>query len=154
MYLLSLVMFLAVLPLASIGLDHFVFRSSLPLFFLVGKWFAFWAVGIRLFLAGLRQLLQPRFTAEKIFGLTTDEPLPIVRELGIANFSMGILGILTLAKPAFLASIALLAAIFYGVAGLRHLTDPHKNLLQNAAMLTDLFASLVLIAYLVFAGLR
>jgi hypothetical protein len=32
---------------------------------LVGKWFVFWAaVGVRLGLAGLRQILQPSFTAE------------------------------------------------------------------------------------------
>ena len=32
---------------------------------LVGKWFVFWTVGIQLFLAGLRQIVQPRYTAEQ-----------------------------------------------------------------------------------------
>ena len=30
---------------------------------LVGKWFVFWAVGARLFIAGIRQVIQPAFTA-------------------------------------------------------------------------------------------
>jgi hypothetical protein len=47
---------------------------------------------VRLLLAGLRQYFQPSFTAEQIFGIKTKEPLPIVRELGKANFSLGATG--------------------------------------------------------------
>lgn len=37
-------------------------RHPGPVWPLVGKWFVFWS-------AGLRQMLQPRYTAEKILGL-------------------------------------------------------------------------------------
>ena len=34
---------------------------------LIGKWFLFWAAGVRLMLAAFRQLFQPEFTARQIF---------------------------------------------------------------------------------------
>jgi len=154
MYLLAVAFLLAVLPITSIGLDHFLFHPSVPVALLVGKWFVFWAAGVRLFLAGLRQFLQPRFTSEKIFGLNSNDALPIVRELGVANFSTGTVGMLSLVKPSFVAPIAIVAAIFYGIAGIRHLTDKGKNLNQTTAMITDIYISVVFIAYIGYVGLR
>jgi formylmethanofuran dehydrogenase subunit B len=43
-----------------------------------------------------------------------------------------------------------MAAIFYGVAGIRHAMQKHRNANENIAMVTDLFAALVLCAFLVF----
>ena len=60
---------------------------------IVAKWQVFWAVGARLSLAGLRQIIQPRHTAETILGLKGDESLFFVRELEFANVSMGSVGI-------------------------------------------------------------
>lgn len=154
MYLVSVIFLLAVLPVTSIGLDRFVFHRSVPVVFLIGKWFVFWAAGVRLFLAGAKQLLQPRFTSEKIFGLTGNDPLPIVRELGVANLAIGTVGMMSWAKPGFVLPIAMVAGIFYGVAGIRHIADREKNLNQTVAMITDIFVSLVFIAYIGYVGLR
>ncbi|MOA50332.1 hypothetical protein D3C78_1733370 [compost metagenome] len=63
---------------------------------LVAKWFVFWSVGWRLLLAGFKQIVQPRYTANVILGLKTDEALILVRELGFANVAMGVLGVLSL----------------------------------------------------------
>ena len=152
MYLLAVVLLMALLPISSIGLDHFLFQRSVPIVVLVGKWFVFWAAGARSFLAGVRQLFQPRFTAEKIFGLTSSDALPFVRELGVANLATGTVGMLSLVKPSFVPPIAIVAAIFYGIAGVRHLTEREKNLNQNVAMITDILVSLVFIAYIGSVG--
>jgi len=116
MYLISVILLMVVLPITSIALDHFVFQQSIPVFLLVGKWFVFWVAGVRLFLAGLRQFFQPRFTLEKLFGLTSDDALPFVRELGAANLATGTAGLLSLVKPNFVAPVTIVAAIFYGIA--------------------------------------
>jgi hypothetical protein len=153
MYLVSLIALLVVLPLASIGAERFVFHHDLPLVLLVGKWFVFWAAGVRLFLAGLRQFFQPRFTLEKIFGLSGTDGIPIVRELGVANFAVGCAGMLSLLHPSFVKPIALVAAIFYGIAGIRHSTDKERNLNQTTAMITDILVSVVFFVYLGYSGL-
>jgi len=53
-----------------------------PFLALLGKWFLFWGAGVRLCIAGIRQLVQPRFTAEEIFGFTGEDAVKVVRELG------------------------------------------------------------------------
>ena len=69
MYIYIVVLTMGLMPLFSILAEATVIGSHAGMLHLVGKWFAFWAVGVRLFLAGLRQSIQPRYTAEAIFGL-------------------------------------------------------------------------------------
>ena len=142
---------MVVLPIFSIGNEHYLLHSPAPLMLLVGKWFVFWCGGIRLSSAGLRQFFQPRFTSEGIFGIRSDDPLPFVRELGIANFATGTVGVLSIAQPSFILPIAIAAAIFLGIAGIRHATDKHRSPKRNLTMATDLFVSLVLIGYIVYS---
>lgn len=153
MYLITVLLLMVVLPISSIGAEHFFYHPSLPLMLLVGKWFVFWAAGVRLLSAGLRQFFQPRFTSEKIFGITSDDPVPIVRELGVANFATGIVGIASLAKPSFVLPAAIIATIFYGVAGIRHAAQSHRTGNENVAMVSDLFVFLIFAAYLGFVAL-
>jgi hypothetical protein len=152
MYLVSVIALLVVLPLVSIGAERFMFHHDVPVVLLVGKWFVFWAAGVRLFLAGLRQALQPRFTLEKIFGLSGSDGVPIVRELGFANFAVGCAGMVSLLQPSFVKPIAFVAAAFYGAAGIRHITDKERNLNQTAAMITDILVSVVFFVYLGYVG--
>jgi hypothetical protein len=42
---------------------------------LIGKWFLFWAAGVRLMLAAFRQLFQPEFTARQIFKIEDADAL-------------------------------------------------------------------------------
>jgi hypothetical protein len=149
-YFLPVLLLMLVLPAFCICTEHFFFHSSEPLMLLIGKWFTFWAAGARLFLAGIKQFFQPRFTAEKIFGITSHDALPFVRELGVANFATGTVGLLSLVKPTFILPIAIAAALFYGIAGIRHATDKSRNPNQNLAMITDLLASMIFIAYISF----
>ena len=152
MYFVTVTLLTFVLPAASILLDHAMSAATVSWFALGGKWLVFWSAGVRLILAGLRQFYQPRFTARDIFGLRSDDALPIVRELGIANFATGIIGALALAKPSFVLSVAISAAIFYGLAGVRHALGTERTVNQTVAMASDLFVCLALLTYLGFAA--
>ena len=98
MYLAVVVLLMAVLPIASIVAESILARGGADLLWLIGKWFVFWSVGVRLMLAGLRQVFNPAFTAETIFGVKEKAALTIVRELGFGNLSIGLLGVLSLAN--------------------------------------------------------
>lgn len=112
---------------------------------LVCKWYVFWAVGLRLFLAGVRQVAQPAYTAHQILGLKGEEPLVVVRELGFANLAFGALGLASIAVPSWRLAGAFAGGIFYGLAGIQHIVQRHRNPLENVAMGTDLFAAAVLL---------
>jgi hypothetical protein len=99
----------------------------------------------------LEAYFDPRFTAKQIFEIPGDDALPLVRELGIANFAAGAVGILSLLRPDFVLPSAVAAAIFYGLAGSRHAAQPARNANETFAMAADLFAFAVLAAYAAFA---
>jgi uncharacterized membrane protein HdeD (DUF308 family) len=150
MYLSIVLLLMLVLPVGSIYLEHL--HSATPLIILMGKWFVFWSAGVRLLLAGLRQFFQPRFTAEQIFKIKSDEALPLVRELGVANFATGVVGVASLAKPSFALPVAIAAAVFYGIAGIRHVAESDRNRNENIAMISDLFVSLIFGVYVAFSA--
>ena len=143
--IVALTMFL--LPAASVLVEHALAPSE-PLLFLVGRWFVFWGVGVRLTMAGLRQFFQPAFTAKEIFHMKSEEALPLVRELGVANLASGVVGILSLSFPSFLPPVSISACLFYGVAGVRHALEADRSRNENIAMASDLFLCLVLAVYL------
>src|SRR5436190_18273694 len=116
MYLLIVTLTMFVLPVASIGLE-WGFGPWSTLLLLTGKWFVFWSVGVRLTLAGLRQIAAPDFTARDIFKIEAPEVLPLVRELGFANLAAGVVGLTSLAWPGFVLLAAIWGAIFLGAAG-------------------------------------
>jgi len=150
MYLIMIILLMFVFPVISILVEFFVLRNPAGTILLVGKWFVFWGVGVRLFLAGLRQSLTPSFTAEKIFGITDKKSLILVQELGFANLAIGILGICSLFSPSWLTPAAVCGALFYGLAGIRHITSK-KNGLEQIAMISDLFLFVVLLVYVAAA---
>jgi hypothetical protein len=147
MYIAVVALTMFVLPVVSIAIHHTLVPAA-SLIPLVGRWFVFWGVGVRLVLAGVRQLLQPKFTAKEIFGSNSGDVLPLVRELGVANVSMAAVALLSLAIPTFILPAAISASIFYGVAGIGHLTTLHRSENQNIAMVSDLFLSAVLLLFI------
>ena len=148
MYLLTVLLLTLVLPVCSILAEALVFKGSTNIFLLVGKWFVFWAAGVRQFIAGIRQIARPQFTAEGIFGIRNRDPWPIVRELGFANLSMGVLGVLSIAIGGLIRSAAIVSSLFFGLAGVAHLLRKEKNLSENVAMISDLFLLIVLLVFL------
>jgi hypothetical protein len=148
MYIPMVIALMLALPLISMVAqifltDHGALQAASYLA-VVAKWYVFWAVGVRLSLAGLRQIIQPRYTAETILGLKGAEALFFVRELGFANVSMGSVGLASQASPSWVTPVAMLGAIYYGLAGINHCFHKSRNKLQNVALVSDLFAAVVL----------
>jgi hypothetical protein len=148
MYILIVIALMLALPLISIvaqiiSTDHGALQSASNLV-VVAKWYVFWAVGVRLSLAGLRQIIQPRYTAETLLGFKGSEALFFVRELGFANVAMGSVAIASLFAPSWVTPAAMLGAIYYGLAGIIHCFHKNRNKLENVALVSDLFAAVVL----------
>ncbi len=154
MYLVVVILLMGILPVVSILIEYSGLAASADLWSLVGKWFVFWSVGVRLALAGIRQVVQPAFTAEEIFGIGDKAARIVVQELGFANLAMGVLAIVTLAAPQWVAAAALAGAIFYGLAGARHVLKGGQNRNEMIAAVSDIFIFAVLAAYLVAISLQ
>jgi len=147
MYLLTITLTMLFLPLGSIAAEWALTAPAPSLLLLTGKWFVFWAVGVRLVLAGLRQVAAPDFTARAIFRIELPEALPLVRELGFANLAAGVLGIVSLAWPSFVLPAAIWGALFLGAAGVMHARRAGRSRNGTVAMVSDLFVALVLAGY-------
>ena len=147
MYFASVLLLLLIFPLVSITIAAIRLGHSITDMSLIGAWFVFWAVGIRLFVAGLRQVFQPSFTAVEIFEIHEPKAFAIVRELGFANLSIGLLGIGSLWHKGSLIPAAFVGGLYYGLAGLGHVPRPHKNAKEYTAMISDGFAFLVLLSF-------
>lgn len=146
MYTFIVVVLMLVLPALCILAERVLAHRAISLA-LVGRWFIFWAVGVRLFLAGIRQILQPEYTAQTILGLQHLESHILVRELGFANLAIGLVALLTLFARVWTLPVALVAGIFFGLAGANHLLHGARDQLQNVAMASDIFAAIVLLSY-------
>jgi hypothetical protein len=148
MYIVIVIALMLALPLISIVAQIFLSDDGALLgasdLAVVAKWYVFWAVGMRLSLAGLRQIIQPRYTAETILGFKGAEALFFVRELGFANVAMGSVAIASLIAPSWVTPAAMLGAIYYGLAGIIHCFHKGRNKLENLALVSDLFAAFVL----------
>jgi hypothetical protein len=154
MYIVIVVTFMLVLPLASIGIQAGWEPQGMLTVLMISKWFVFWAVGLRLLLAGLRQIFQPRYTAQTILGIAGAEAHFLVRELGFANVAIGSVASLSLLFPQWTLPLCLVGGIFYGLAGINHCLDGKRATLKNVAMTSDLFAAAVLLITGLVALLR
>jgi hypothetical protein len=152
MYLISIVLLLFVFPAASVVIAALWAGGAVDVMLLVGKWFVFWAVGVRLFIAGLRQVVQPQFTAESIFAIKDRAAVPIVREVGFGNLSMGTLGLLSLAISGFLVPAAIVGGLYYGLAGAGHVVRGDKNFNGRTALISDLLMFLVFAVFVASRG--
>ena len=150
MYIAIVLLLMLIFPLAGIGIEHHASPAT-PLMLLIGKWFVFFGVGWRLGIAGLCQIIQPRFTAGDIFGLTEPGALVLVRELGFANLGAGVVGIASLWMPGFTLPAAIASAIFYAAAGVMHALAKHRGTNENVAMVSDIGIAIVLAAYAIRA---
>jgi hypothetical protein len=143
MYLWVVILLTGLLPMASV-VAEVLLHPHVSLFFQTGRWFVFWAVGVRLLMAGLRQAIQPNFTARKIFELVGDAPLIVVQELGFANIAIGLIGTVSVLETSWIMPAAVSGGLFYGLAGVKHALTKGKRRLQSVAMVSDLFVFAVL----------
>jgi len=149
-YFSSVLVLMFILPVAS-GITDWLLQGKVPLTMpLIGKWFIFWAVGARLFLAGLKQAISPGFTAQTIFHIQNKESHVIVRELGFANICFGLTGIVSLFLPQWRIVSACTSGLFYGIAGINHIVKKPASPNEAVALASDLFIFLLLLAYVLF----
>lgn len=153
MYLAVVALTMLVLPLLSVAIEH-AQQPAVALSLLAGRWFVFWGVGARLGLAGLRQIVQPGFTAREIMGSEEPGALFFVRELGFANLAAAVVALLSLALPAFALPAAVSGAIFYAAAGALHVGSAHRSRNENVAMASDLWMAAVLAAFVAWSFLK
>jgi hypothetical protein len=146
LYLAVVLLTMLVLPAGSVIADQLAHPET-RLIVVIGRWFVFWGVGVRLGLAGLRQIVQPAFTARQIFHIAGDGALTVVRELGVANIGAAVVGLASLVAPSFVLPAAISAAIFYGVAGAQHVMQRRRSFNETLAMASDLFMFLVLAGF-------
>jgi len=148
MYCAVVILLLLIFPVASVVTESALSHDAVNSMFLIGRWFVFWSVGIRLFIAGIRQVIQPRFTAEEIFGIRDHGSFAIVRELGFANLSMGLLGICSVMRAGWIVPAAIVGGLYYGLAGVGHIF--HKSFIVNIyhkLMISDGFVFVVLAVF-------
>jgi hypothetical protein len=142
-YLATVVGLMLFLPSVSILLARVAFASQAATFDLVGEWFLFWGVGVRLATAGLRQSLNPEFTAREIFHLSHSDSHVVVRELGFANICMGLAAAASLFLPSWRMCAAFVGGLYFGIAGLMHVTKKPATPNEWLALASDLFIFLV-----------
>ncbi len=109
------------LPVICCYVETFFYRKQPLSFDLIGKWFLFYAVGVRLFIAGISQITNPAFTANEIFHIENPGSFPIFRELGFANLCFGLIGLISLFLPAWRIVSAFGSGLYYGLAAVQHL---------------------------------
>jgi hypothetical protein len=149
-YIIVVTLLTFIFPLIGFFAEHFINTTTLTLE-LFGKWFIFSAVGLRLFIAGIRQSTNPAFTAKEIFHINSEESYPIVRELGFANICFGLVGIVCLFKADWRVVSAFASGIYYGFAGLLHLIKKPAGINEKFALWTDFIIFALLAVYFVKA---
>jgi hypothetical protein len=116
---------------------------------IIGKWFIFWAVGVRLVMAGFRQIFRPAFTAKDIFRIEHEPSHAIVRELGFANLCFGLIGVVSLFVPSWRVVSAFGSGLYYGLAGVSHFIKKSASANETVAMVSDIFLFFALAVYVV-----
>jgi hypothetical protein len=152
-YYATIILLMAVLPLASIVIEHALVPAS-DLVVLAGRWFVFWAGGVRLTLAGIRQIAQPSYTARTIFEIEDPASEKIVTELGFANLALGLVGLASIMRTDWVLPAAIIAGLYYGLAGLKHIFNGGRNRIETWATVSDLLIFLVFAAYALTAPAR
>lgn len=145
-YIISVTFLTFILPVIGFVGENIATGTVLT-FSLFGKWFIFSAVGLRLFLAGLKQVKDPAFTAKQIFHIDSPDSYPILRELGFANICFGLVGIVSLFKPEWRIVSAFASGLYYGIAGIQHGIKKTSGINEKVALWTDLIIFAVLLIY-------
>ncbi len=143
--ILTILVLMLAAPVAAIAIEAIASGGSLIA--LAGKWFVFY-FGLRLLIAGLYQLAKPDFTAKTIFRITDPNAMKIVSELGFGNIAIGALGVLTIFNANWIVPAAIVMAIFYALAGGKHVLNADRTTSENWAMGSDLWAAVVLVGWM------
>ena len=127
-FVVSLLMF--ILPILSIITEVFIKKDVSNLAGLVLQWFLFWSIGIRLFTAGIHQILKPRYTLN-LLSIDDRAASQLVKELGFANISIGIIAIVALFNGLWQPAAAICGSLFLLLSGLTHFKKSDKTLTET-----------------------
>ena len=145
-YIISVTALTFIVPTIGFVTEYFATDTALS-FELFSKWFIFSAVGLRLFLAGIKQVKNPEFTAKQIFHIDSPESFPILRELGFANICFGLVGIVSLFRPEWRIVSAFASGLYYGIAGVQHGLQKNSGINEKFALWTDIIIFVLLLTY-------
>lgn len=145
LYEISVIIFFVLLPIIAIIVEVFISKSKINVFELMFKWFVFSGVGLRLFTAGLKQAINPSFTAKEIFKVSEEKSFLIVKEVGFANISMGAIGMLSLFLPGFRLASAIAGSLYFSLAGCLHFFNKKRSREEIFPMVTDYFIFFILL---------
>ena len=148
MYASLVIALMLVVPIGCTLYEVFHTNHGVFSFGILLQWLVFWAVGVRLLLAGFRQIFQPRYTAEVVLGLKGDDCKRVIRELGFANMAIGCIGAWSLFSGSWLLPAAIAGAVFYGLAGVNHFLHKARGMNENVAMVSDVLVAVVLVVCL------
>jgi hypothetical protein len=149
LYLINVLVVMLILPVVSVLFETLT-HSSVFGWALIGKWFVFWAIGVRLFTAGIRQVAKPAFTAQEIFHISSEESFVIVKELGYANICLGLAGILSLHSIAWCQLAGIAGGLYFGLAGILHVIKKPVSTNETIALISDIYVFVLIAIYLVF----
>lgn len=151
MYAYAVILIMIVMPAISILAEAMMPGASTDIVWLTGKWVVFWSLGVRLFIAGIVQILKPTETLS-IFGTDSPAAYGLVREIGMGNIGMGALALLSLFFPAWVVPAAIPGGVYLGLAGIGHAVRQNRNAKEQMAMATDFIIVVVLVIFLVLHG--
>jgi len=144
-YLLSILLTALVIPAGGVVAEHLMHAVPWSAL-LLSKWFIFTAGGLRLLIAGIKQAMDPAFTAQRIFHIQGAESLPIVRELGFANVCMGSLGVISLFAPGWRLAAAFACGLYFTFAALGHIAKKPVGPNERLALWSDVLIAVGLVA--------
>lgn len=151
MYFAIVLVLMVLAPLVSVLVAGPVTGWDGGVLHIIGVWWVFWGIGVRLLTAGISQIVRPGFTSRNILGIDTPEADQIVQELGFANAAIGLAGVISLWVPTWAPAVGLVGGAFLLLAGIRHAPKKDKNAKEWTALATDLFVGLIGVAFAVGA---
>lgn len=151
MYYVIVAVFMLIAPAVSTAIE--LSLGSADPWLVAAKWFVVWGVGVRLFTAGIKQVTDPSFTAG-ILGIKSKDALVVIRELGFANVALGAAALCAAVRVEWLLPAALAGAIFYGAAGLGHVSRRPGGTAEAVALVSDLYMAVVCVAAVVLVIMR
>jgi hypothetical protein len=145
MYAFIVIALMLVIPIGCTIYEVFHANHGIFAFGMLLQWLVFWAVGVRLLLAGFRQIFQPGYTAEVVLGIKAEDCKRVIRELGFGNTAIGCIGAGSLFWEGWLLPAAIAGAVFYGLAGVNHFLHKARGMNENVAMVSDVLVAVVLV---------
>lgn len=136
-HLIQAASIMIILPIVSIVIEYFR-KKEIPLWLIVAKWILFWSVGIRSLTAGIVQMVHPAYTAEIIFDLSGTDYYIFIRELGVANFAIGLSAIISMKKITWRIPVAFISFIFNLFLSVNHILNFQAGFNEGVSLAGDL----------------